>query len=112
MFSIEYAISNYIPANKDQLEYFLDGFSNTWTSTRGQHTITYTNLNPGEYTLYVRLKNNHAHIPAHQLKIVILPPFYKTVWAYLSYILIIGAILYFLIRTYNNRIKLAGIIKV
>lgn len=56
MFSIEYAISNYIPANKDQLEYFLDGFSNTWTSTRGQHTITYTNLNPGEYTLYVRLK--------------------------------------------------------
>ncbi len=111
MFSIEYAISNYIPANKDQLEYFLDGFSNTWTSTRGQHTITYTNLNPGEYTLYVRLKNNHAHIPAHQLKIVILPPFYKTVWAYLSYILIIGAILYFLIRTYNNRIKLQESLK-
>lgn len=111
MFSIEYAISNYIPANKDHLEYFLDGFSNTWTSTRGQHTITYTNLNPGKYTLNVRIKNNHSHIPAHQLEIVILPPFYKTGWAYLLYALIIGVILYFLIRTYNNRIKLQESLK-
>lgn len=105
MFSIEYAISNYIPSNRDDLEYFLKGFSKNWTSLYGQHTITYTNLNPGKYTLIVRAGNNQL-IPESHLDIEILPPFYRTVWAYLLYTLCIGIILYFIIRTYKNRIKL------
>lgn len=105
MFSIEYAISNYIPSNRDDLEYFLEGFSKNWTGLYGQHTITYTNLNPGKYTLIVRAKNNQL-IPESHLDIKILPPFYRTVWAYLLYTLCIGVILYFIVRTYKNRIKL------
>lgn len=105
MFSIEYAISNYIPSNRDELEYFLEGFSKNWTGLYGQHTITYTNLNPGKYTLIVRAKNNQL-IPESHLDIKILPPFYRTVWAYLLYTLCIGVILYFIVRTYKNRIKL------
>ena len=54
MFSIEFATSNYIPANKDDIIYRLEGFSNEWTSTRGLHTITYTNLNAGTYTLLIK----------------------------------------------------------
>lgn len=105
MFSIEYAISNYITSNKDELEYFLKGFSKNWTSLYGQHNITYTNLNPGQYTLIVRAKNNQF-IPESRLDIEVLPPFYRTGWAYLLYTLCIGSVLYLLIRTYNNRIKL------
>ena len=96
MFSIEYAISNYIPSNRDDLEYFLEGFSKNWTGLYGQHTITYTNLNPGKYTLIVRAKNNQL-IPESHLDIKILPPFYRTVWAYLLYTLCIGVILYFIV---------------
>ena len=54
MFSIEFATSNYIPANKDDIIYKLEGFSNEWTSTRGLHTITYTNLNAGTYKLLIK----------------------------------------------------------
>lgn len=110
MFSIEYAISNYVPFNKDNIEYFLKGFSKNWTSTRGQKAITYTNLNPGKYTLIVRAKNNPL-VPESKLDIEILPPFYQTAWAYLLYILCIGIILYYLIRMYNNRIKLQESLK-
>ena len=35
MFSIEFATSNYIPANKDDIIYKLEGFSDEWTNTRG-----------------------------------------------------------------------------
>lgn len=111
MFSIEYAISNYIPAAKNEMEYFLEGFSETWTTTRGQNTITYTNLSPGKYTLLVRIKNNQSQIPESRLDIVILPPFYLTIWAYLFYFIIIASVLYYLIRTYNNRIKLQESLK-
>lgn len=105
MFSIEYAVSNYIPFNRDNLEYFLKGFSKNWTDMNELNNVTYTNLNPGKYTLIVRAKNNQL-IPESQLDIEILPPFYLTVWAYLLYALCIGTVLYFIIRTYKNRIKL------
>lgn len=112
MFSIEYAVSNYIASNNVELEYCLQGFSNTWNSTRGQHTITYTNLNPGKYTLIVRAKNQlNTSIPESRLEIEILPPFYRTTLAYLLYLVLISAILYYLIRVYNNRIKLQESLK-
>ena len=47
MFSIEFATSNYVAANKDDIIYKLEGFSNDWNSARGLHNITYTNLNAG-----------------------------------------------------------------
>ena len=58
MFSIEYTTTNYIPFNQDEIEYFLKGFSQNWTQMRNQQAITYTNLNPGKYTLIVRAKGN------------------------------------------------------
>lgn len=110
MFSIEYATSNYIPYNKDEIEFYLKGFSRTWTKTRGQHNITYTNLNPGNYTLIVRAKDN-PFVPESKLHIEILPPFYRTTWAYLLYAICIGLISFYLIRVYNHRIKLQESLK-
>lgn len=110
VFSIEYAISNYIPFNKDEIEYFLKGFSKNWMTTREQHIITYTNLNPGKYALLIRAKNNPL-VTESKLEIEILPPFYQTIWAYLIYVLCIGVISYYLFRTYNNRVKLQESLK-
>lgn len=42
--SIEFAMTNYIAANKNELVYKLEGFSNEWAQTHGQKMITYTNL--------------------------------------------------------------------
>lgn len=110
MFSIEYANTNYIPFNKDEIEYYLEGFSRDWTNMRDQYSVTYTNLNPGKYTLIVRAKNNSL-VPENKLEIEILPPFYRTGWAYLLYILCIGGILYYFFRTYHKRIKLQEALK-
>ena len=55
IFSIEYTTTDYIPFNKDEIIYRLEGFSNTWNSLE-QNVITYTNLNPGKYTLVVKAK--------------------------------------------------------
>ncbi len=101
MFSIEFATSNYIPANKDDIIYRLEGFSNEWTSTRGLHTITYTNLNAGTYTLLIKPEGKDENLcPQAQLTIHVLPPYYKTTLAYFIYIIITGAVLWYLIRAY------------
>lgn len=107
MFSIEFATSNYIPANKDDIIYRLEGFSNEWTSTRGLHTITYPNLNAGTYTLLIKPEGKDENLcPQAQLTIHVLPPYYKTTLAYFIYIIITGAVLWYLIRAYKSKIKL------
>jgi len=107
IFSIEFAVSNFIAANKDEILYRLEGFSEEWTPVRDQSNITYTNLNPGKYTLVVKSNNPDSPYSQHaSLNIEVLPPFYKTVWAYLLYAIILSAIFFYLIRSYKQRIKL------
>ena len=110
MFSIEYATSNFIPANRDAICYRLEGFSSNWTDMRrGQTLITYTNLNAGTYTLIVKAKREQTN--EVRLTIHVLPPWYKTWWAYLIYLSILGSLLIYLVRTYNSRIKLRESLK-
>lgn len=112
VFSIEFATTNYIPANKDKIIYKLEGFSQDWVNTNGQQIITYTNLNPGKYTLIIKAgEPDEENVPETRLSIQILPPFYKTTYAYLAYIILGIIILYFIIRSYNSRIKLQESLK-
>ncbi|MDE6986524.1 MAG: response regulator, partial [Bacteroides acidifaciens] len=110
--SIEFAMTNYIAANKNELVYKLEGFSNEWAQTHGQKMITYTNLPAGNYTLIVKAAGaNHVYQPECRLAITVLPPFYKTGWAYLLYVIVIGVILFYLIKAYRDRIRLQESLK-
>lgn len=99
--------------NENALYMTQDGevFSQDWNRTRGQRSITYTNLNPGSYKLVIQSSDDNQFIERSVLKITILPPFYKTTLAYLIYILVIGALLWYLIVTYNSRIRLRESLK-
>lgn len=112
VFSIEFATTNYIPANMDKIMYKLEGFSQDWANTNGQHIISYTNLNPGKYTLIIKAgEPGEVNVPETRLNITVLPPFYKTIYAYLIYFILVITILYFIIRSYNGRIKLQESLK-
>lgn len=106
MFSLYFSASNYVPENREQIEYKLEGFSEEWTPVREQPVITYTNLNPGTYTLCVRSANPLTLSKPITMKIVVKPPFYATWWAYIIYVLLAGGILWYLMRMYQTRVKL------
>lgn len=112
MFSIEFATSNYVAANKDDIIYKLEGFSNDWNSARGLHNITYTNLNAGTYNLIIKPNGKDESLcPQVHLTIHVLPPYYKTPLAYLIYLIVTGILLWYLVRTYKSRIKLRESLK-
>lgn len=106
MFSVYFSTSNYIPENREEMEYLLDGFSKEWTKVREQPVITYTNLNAGTYTLWVRSSNPDSLSKPICLEIVVKPPFYASGWAFLLYVLLAGGIVYYLMRMYKSRVKL------
>ncbi|WP_369411807.1 hybrid sensor histidine kinase/response regulator transcription factor [Chryseolinea lacunae] len=97
VFSIEFVALNYFHPLKSQYKYKLEGFNNQWLVTDGsQRKVTYTNIDPGDYTFSVLASNNEGvwdETPT-KLKITVLPPFWKTRTAFVLYIFIIlGALL-------------------
>jgi signal transduction histidine kinase/ligand-binding sensor domain-containing protein len=53
-FSIEYALLNYNFGLRNKYSYRLEGLDHEWHSVENDRKLTFTNLNPGKYTLHVR----------------------------------------------------------
>ena len=90
IFSISFSAPDIGMSAKNKFSYMLEGFNKEWLSTDGrQRTITYTNIDPGKYTLKIRADSDDpASIEnAATLQINILPPFWQTTPAFLLYIL-------------------------
>ena len=97
--SIDFAVLDYYSTDKQNYACRLIGFDNEWRNTEGQNRAIYTKLPPGDYVFEVKSLNEelYKNNPERSLKITILPPPWKTWWAYLIY-LFIAAFLVLLIR--------------
>ena len=86
--SFEFSALHFSSPDKIRYAYRLVGFNDEWQETGSQNRrVTYTNLRFGTYTLQVRATNNDGvWAPGmRELTLIIDPPVYLTVWAYLLY---------------------------
>lgn len=90
---------NYQKANKSRYQYMMRGFDNNWVDAGYRRSVSYTNLSAGNYEFMVREIHTDGKIGATtSLSIKIDPPFYNTWWAYLIYLTIVVAILFYINR--------------
>jgi signal transduction histidine kinase/ligand-binding sensor domain-containing protein/DNA-binding response OmpR family regulator len=109
VFSIEFASLGYIPNCSNKYAYTLENFNNKWFVTDGKsRKATYTNLDAGEYTFRVRAADEDGqwNDKVATLKIIILPPWWKTPWAYAVYALLLATSLYLWRRITLRRAKM------
>ena len=99
--------NNLLNSDKNMLKYRLEGYQKEWTTIPQTENIVFTQVPPGKYTLCVYGANNDMVWGDNELKINILihPPFYATGYAYLVYIILFAAILYFIYRNIKFRIR-------
>jgi signal transduction histidine kinase/ligand-binding sensor domain-containing protein/DNA-binding response OmpR family regulator len=93
--NIDYALLDPRAGNRQAFAYRLIGFDTTWHADRAFKGAAYTNLPPGDYTLEVRSLYDELYVttPYKRLHITILPPPWKTWWAYLCYAVFIVLVL-------------------
>ncbi|MBI5470863.1 MAG: hypothetical protein HY961_00815 [Ignavibacteriae bacterium] len=102
--SFELANMDYLNPDVFTYAYKLDGFDKNWNYVSDQHSITYTNLDAGEYTLMLK-QANHLGIWNEKptlMKLIITPPWWRTTWANGSYGVLLLAGLYSF-RRYERR---------
>ncbi len=88
IFSIEFAALDYHAPDKNEYMYKLEGFNAEWVYAGNNRMVSFTNLKPGTYNLKVKATNSDKiwNPAPHELKIIILPPPWKTWWAYTIYV--------------------------
>ncbi len=90
MFSMMFSVLEYTNPRKITYDYMIEGFDNSWNHTRpDSRTITYTNLPSGKYILKAKayFEGNPQEYSYREIGLRILPPWYRTVWAYIAYII-------------------------
>jgi PAS domain S-box-containing protein len=94
-FSFEFAALNFLQPKRNQYAYKLEGFDNNWNDIRARRHADYTNVPHGSYIFRVKGSNNDNvwNEQGAALKITILPPPWKTWWAYTLYVLTILTII-------------------
>ncbi len=92
----------------NNFEYRLIGLENDWIYLGETNHTTYTNLSPGRYIFEVKStnKSNIWNDVPTQLVIEILPPWYRTWWAFAIYFIIIVAIIWLSFNIYRKRLQL------
>lgn len=82
-FTIEFGTNNFTLPNRSKFKYKLEGFEDEWITTDANRRFaTYTNLDPGKYTLMVTASNSDLAWSDEitTLNITVLPPFWRTIW--------------------------------
>jgi len=103
-FSFDFTALEFSAPKEIGYSYFMDGWDRKWTDAGNQHRAAYTHLSEGRYTFRVRSTNAEGKWGSREIRlgVVVLPPWYRTWWAYSFYVLVILSLLW-VYRHYKAR---------
>lgn len=90
-----------------KLSWQMDGLEKEWTTPTFRKIITYTNLPYGKFNLHIKLYDNSlTHVLDERvIAIRIVPPFWLTWWFKVILTLVLGSIVYWVLKFYTNKLK-------
>lgn len=101
IFTVHFAVLNYINSKKNKYAYKLVGFNDDWRII-DRPSVTLMNLRHGKYILHVKGSNNDGvwNETGASMEVIILPPWWQTWWFKLFFNLaVFGVISYFFYKT-------------
>jgi signal transduction histidine kinase/ligand-binding sensor domain-containing protein/DNA-binding response OmpR family regulator len=108
-FSFTFSALDYANTSKVDYYYKMDGFDLDWRKADYRNrSASYTNLDAGNYAFKVKLAsgvNDIDGIPV-ELNVSILPPWWRSWWAFLLYFCVVGGLFTFYLNITISRIKL------
>lgn len=110
--TFDFASLNFVNSSQTYFRYRLKGLEEKWAEqsfVKEYGTVTYSNLSPGKYEFVVQAAgNDHQWSEEAVFNLTIRPPFWKTYWAYMVYLLTLSMLVYgymrYLERKNNRRL--------
>jgi signal transduction histidine kinase/ligand-binding sensor domain-containing protein/CheY-like chemotaxis protein len=98
--AFDFVALEYSAPDKIQYAYYLEGWDNHWNYSNTVRTANYTRLQEGTYHFTIRATDVLGRWGGDKrlLSIIVLPPWYRSWWAYLIYSLVLVAAGYLYLR--------------
>ncbi len=98
--NINYAAPLFIAQNQVLYRTQMEGFDSKWSDWTKQTNREYINLSPGNYTFKTQAQNLYGDVTDEaSISFSIIPPWYKTWWAYAFYVLGFLLLVYAIVRS-------------
>ncbi len=96
--------------SRNEYSFYLEGASGeenqTWCEWKKTREVNYQNLDEGTYIFHLKARDFYGHISEElTYTFKILPPWYRTIWAYTLYVLLFIIVIYAAIRLSIRRVK-------
>lgn len=113
-FSIFFNVQNYALSGRVEYAYRLKGMNDDWFTLGDEGKVIFRNLPAGDYTLQIkaRLHNQDWSPEISTMPFTITPPFWKSWWARLIYILLLTGIIIYQSKSYKRKIDLESNYKI
>lgn len=103
----EYSAPSYQKQSNIEYSYYLKNFNKEWSGWSKKTEKDYTNLPNGNYTFQIKACSNLGDESAiTSYSFTVLPPWYKTIWAYVFYGLLIIALNYLFYHWLKEKFRL------
>ena len=104
VFTLEYTALEFSRPDKIKYAYYLEGWDKTWNYVDGLRTANYSRMPDGRYWLHIKSTNAEGAWNSNEkiIALRILPPWWRSWWAYTLYALALLLALY-LYNAYNKR---------
>ncbi len=104
---IEFALPEYDNSVENEYSYLLVGGKNKeWSDWSNATYKELSNLNEGRYVFQVKAKNIYGfESKIAEVEFRILPPWYRTIFAYIFYIIVSIVIIWLIVRIYSQKLK-------
>jgi len=87
-FTFLFSAPNFEDETAMLFSYYLEGFDKQWSGWKNESKAVYTNLPEGKYYFRVKAMNIFGHESQEAVyEFTVLAPWYRTVWAYIGYVL-------------------------
>ncbi|UCH96849.1 MAG: hypothetical protein JSV88_08350 [Candidatus Aminicenantes bacterium] len=102
----EFAAPFFEKETSTQYQYFLEGYDEDWSALTSEARKDYTNLDSGRYTFRVRALNVYRDLSKEAVfQFKVLPPWYKTWWAVLFYVIAFILLVFFIVKWRSGKLE-------
>lgn len=103
-FSLFFVVPDYASGGDVEYSYMLEGYDNDWGAFSSVNEASYFNVPSGNYLFRVRYKKDvfATEYKTFTIPVYILPPWYRTVYAYIIYILLGSVLAIYVIHLFRK----------
>jgi DNA-binding CsgD family transcriptional regulator len=101
----EFGAVDYLLNSDVKYSYKLENYDDSWSAPSDQTVKEYTDLHEGKYIFRVKAVTSSGQVAYQEFSFRIMPPWYRSWWAFVIYIILIVIVVRFLLRMDRMRIQ-------